>query len=102
MQVFNSINARKLKRNESVFDGLFNNYYYIIVQLFIIIGQVILVTFGGRAVRTKRLSLYQHFICILIASLTLVVGFVTKKIMWNVDEDVDNKFIEMKIKEKNE
>ena len=102
MQVFNSINARKLKRNENVFDGLFNNYYYIIVQLFIIIGQVILVTFGGRAVRTKRLSLYQHFICILIASLTLVVGFFTKKIMWNVDDDDDSKFIEMKIKEKNE
>ena len=90
MEIFNTINVRKLKRNENVFDGLFNNYYYIIVQLFIIIGQVILVTFGGRAVRTKRLSLYQHFICILIASLTLVVGFFTKKIMWNFDNDDSN------------
>jgi calcium-translocating P-type ATPase len=100
MQVFNSINARKLKKNENVFEGIFNNFYYIFVQSFIVFGQIIIVTFGGRAVRTKRLTLYQHLLCISISSLTLIFGFLVKKIMWNVDDDDNNNSVNDKQKEK--
>ena len=100
MQVFNSINARKLKKNENVFEGIFNNFYYIFVQSFIIVGQIIIVTFGGRAVRTKRLTLYQHLLCISISSLTLIFGFLVKKIMWNVDDDDNNNAVNDNQKEK--
>ena len=84
MQVFNSINARKLQKDEfNVFTGIMGNYLYILIQSIIIVGQIILVTFGGRAVRTHALSLKQHMDCLLISSLTLVWGFIilTKKLL---------------------
>ena len=89
LQVFNSINARKLNHKEiNVFEGIKDNIYYIIVQSFIVIGQIILVTFGGRAVRTQPLSFLQHLYCILIASLSLVVGFLVKLIPIDMSEKV--------------
>jgi magnesium-transporting ATPase (P-type) len=81
LQVFNSINARKLRSDEvNVFKGIMNNAYYISVQLFIIVGQIAIVTFGGRAVRVKRLSIVQHCQCIIIASMSLVFGIIVRSI----------------------
>lgn len=82
LQVFNSINARKLRKSEkNVFIGIFSNYYYLIVQSFIVIGQIMIVTFGGRAVRVKRLSIMQHVQCAIISSLSLLVGYIVKVVM---------------------
>ena len=82
LQVFNSINARKLRKSEkNVFIGIFSNYYYLIVQIFIVIGQIMIVTFGGRAVRVKRLSIIQHVQCAIISSLSLLVGYIVKVVM---------------------
>ena len=81
LQVFNSINARKLRSDEvNVFKGIMNNAYYICVQMFIIIGQIAIVTFGGRAVRVKRLSIVQHCQCIIIASMSLLFGVIVRSI----------------------
>ena len=101
MQVFNSINARKLNQNEiNVFEGIKDNIYYIFVQSFIILGQILLVTFGGRAVRTQPLSISQHIACALIASLSLVVGFFVKLIPFYKDEKICENKDELKRKEK--
>ena len=87
LQVFNSINARKLNPYElNVFKGIKDNIYYIIVQIFIIVGQIFLVNFGGRAVRTKPLSIYQHLCCMLIASFSLIIGFLIKLIPIDMKE----------------
>ena len=88
MQVFNSINARKLQKNQyNVLSGILGNWYYIFIQSFILVGQVIMVTFGGRAVRTQRLSVMQHLQCLGIASLTLVVGLFVKFIPIDTTEE---------------
>ena len=101
MQVFNSINARKLNQNEiNVFEGIKDNIYYIFVQSFIILGQILLVTFGGRAVRTQPLSISQHINCALIASLSLVVGFFVKLIPFYKDEKIGKNKDELKRKGK--
>jgi hypothetical protein len=79
MQVFNSINARKLMKTDlNVFEGIFDNSLYLIIQTIIVVGQIILVSVGGRAVRTQPLSLNQHLACIAISSLTLVISFIVK------------------------
>ena len=89
MQVFNSINARKLNKTDyNVLSGILGNWYYIFIQCFIIVGQIILVTFGGRAVRTHALSLMQHLQCLGIASLTLVIGLIVKFIPIDTSEPV--------------
>ena len=88
MQVFNSINARKLQKDEyNVFTGIFGNWLYIMIQTIIIVGQVILVTFGGRAVRTHALTLNQHMHCLGIAACTLVWGFFVKLLPIDVSEE---------------
>ena len=90
MQVFNSINARKLQKDEfNVFDGIFGNWLYILIQTIIVVGQIILVTFGGRAVRTHALSVSQHCMCIGIAACTLVWGFFVKLLPIDVSEKVE-------------
>ena len=89
MQVFNSINARKLQKDEfNVFEGIFGNWLYLLIQTIILVGQVILVTFGGRAVRTHALSVTQHCHCLLIASMTLVCGFIVKLLPIDTTEPV--------------
>ena len=91
MQVFNSINARKLQKNEyNVFSGIMGNWLYLLIQTIILVGQVILVTFGGRAVRTHALSVTQHCHCLLIASMTLVWGFFVKLLPIDVSEKVED------------
>ena len=88
MQVFNSINARKLQKDElNVFTGIMGNWLYILIQSIIIAGQIILVTFGGRAVRTHPLSLQQHGYCLFISALTLVWGFFIKLLPIDVTEE---------------
>ena len=89
LQVFNSINARKLNQKEvNIFEGIKDNIYYILVQSFIVFGQIILVTFGGRAVRTQPLSILQHFACALIASLSLGIGHIVKLIPFDMSEKI--------------
>ena len=88
MQVFNSINARKLQKDElNVFTGIMGNWLYILIQSIIIVGQMILVTFGGRAVRTHPLSIKQHSYCLGISSMTLVWGFIIKLLPIDVTEE---------------
>ena len=89
MQVFNSINARKLNKDEyNVFVGILGNWYYIFIQTFILCGQVLMVTFGGRALRVHALSIKQHLQCLGIASLTLVCGFIVKLLPIDTTEPV--------------
>jgi len=87
LQVFNSINARKLRRSEkNVFSGIFENYLYIGVQLLIVFGQILMVEVGGRAIRTKPLTAYQHLLCMAIASICLVVSYLLKLLPYGDDE----------------
>jgi len=89
MQVCNSINARKLSKTEyNVFSGILGNWYYIFIQSFILFGQIMIVTFGGRAVRVQRLTIKQHLQCLGIASLTLICGFFVKLLPIDTSEPV--------------
>eukprot|EP00340_Litonotus_pictus_P000633 CAMPEP_0170521718 /NCGR_PEP_ID=MMETSP0209-20121228/7085_1 /TAXON_ID=665100 ORGANISM="Litonotus pictus, Strain P1" /NCGR_SAMPLE_ID=MMETSP0209 /ASSEMBLY_ACC=CAM_ASM_000301 /LENGTH=1049 /DNA_ID=CAMNT_0010808745 /DNA_START=1 /DNA_END=3150 /DNA_ORIENTATION=- len=90
LQVFNSVNARKLLRSEvNVFEGIFNNYLYLMIQGIIIVGQIAMVQFGGRALRTHALSLNQHLGCLAIASLSLVIGLLVKLLPIGIDEHTE-------------
>jgi magnesium-transporting ATPase (P-type) len=79
MQVFNEINARKLKKEEiNVFAGFFNNPLFLVIQLITIALQILFVNFGGKAIKCAPLTLQQHGICIAIGSLALIVGVLIK------------------------
>lgn len=57
MQIFNMVNARKLLNNEyNVFSRFCNNPRFIVILLLIIVVQLVLVQFGGRAFKTTNLT----------------------------------------------
>ena len=91
LQVFNSVNARKLQKSEiNIFENLFNNWLYIFIQFLIVAGQVTMVTFGGRAIRTHPLTASQHLGCIGIASLSLIIGVLVKLLPIGYDEQTSD------------
>lgn len=88
MQVFNSINSRKLHKKEwNIFAGIFNNSLYLAVQAFIVVAQIIMVQYGGRPIRVHALSINQHLGCVGIAAFTLVIGFAVKLLPFDVEEE---------------
>lgn len=81
MQVFNEINCRKLKKDEyNVFQGFFNNWLFIIIEIFTVIIQVIIVQFGDGFIKTSPLTVEQHLICFAIGASSLISGLLVKSI----------------------
>ncbi|CAB4486632.1 PMCA-type calcium-translocating P-type ATPase [Rhizophagus irregularis] len=74
LQVFNEINCLRIDDSLNVFKNVFNNHTFIIVQLIVIIGQFVIVEFGGVAFGTVRLNGYQWLVTVLIGFLSLPVG----------------------------
>jgi len=81
MQVFNEINARKLKANEvNVFEDFCNNSMFILIEFITIIVQIAFIEVGGRAIKTTPLSAGQHILCICIGLGSIIIGFLIKSI----------------------
>ena len=59
--------------------------------MFIVIGQILIVTYGGKAVRTRPLNITQHILCGLIASLSLVEGYLIKFVPFYIEEEIREK-----------
>ena len=72
MQVFNEINARKLKETElNVFSNFFNNPLFIIILIVTIVVQVACVEFGGQSLRTVPLTTNEHLTCLGLGALPI-------------------------------
>jgi hypothetical protein len=79
MQIFNEINARKLKVKEFyVFGGFFNNPLFLLILVSTMVVQYFLVQYGGPPVRTVPLTEDQHLICIAIGAGSLIWGVIVK------------------------
>lgn len=79
LQVFNEINARKLKSNEyNVFAGFFNNPLFLVIMVFTLVVQFVCVEFGGQAIKTVPLTTDEHLICLGLGSLSIFAGFFFK------------------------
>lgn len=88
LQVFNSVNSRKLlKKEKNIFIGIFNNPLYLIIQAGICIGQIFMVQVGGRALRTQPLTIKQHLACMGIGAISLILGFIVKCLPFELEED---------------
>jgi hypothetical protein len=51
MQIINMINARKIRDEKNVFEGIHENAMHIGIFLFICVGQFLIVNFGNRALK---------------------------------------------------
>jgi Ca2+-transporting ATPase len=64
LQWWNLFNARVFGQNRSIFNGLGSNPAFICISLIILIGQILIVQFGGEMFRTEPLSFMQWLIII--------------------------------------
>lgn len=75
LQIFNEINARKLKPTEyNVFENFFNNPMFLIIVVGTIIIQLTMVKYGGKSMKTVELSFAENFFCIVLGSFSLWAG----------------------------
>ena len=78
-QIFNEINARKLKPSEvNVFENFFNNPLFIIILIGTIIIQLVMVKFGGKSLKTIELSTTENILCIILGASSLLSGLFIK------------------------
>ena len=91
-QIFNEINARKLKPSEvNVFENFFNNPMFIIILVGTIIIQLVMVKFsetwrrlwkpgkfGGKSLKTVELSTIENLLCVFLGASSLLAGLVIK------------------------
>lgn len=82
LQVFNEINARKLKAEEvNVFENFFNNKLFLVILVSTIIIQLTMVKYGGKSLKTVELSFTENLLCLLLGSVSLLSCLAYKVIL---------------------
>ncbi|MCS6865642.1 MAG: calcium-translocating P-type ATPase, PMCA-type [Gemmataceae bacterium] len=74
LQFWNLFNAKCLGRSESVFVGLLNNTSFLLVVGIILLGQILIVQFGGSVFRTVPLDAKEWLLLLAGTSVVLWVG----------------------------
>jgi Ca2+ transporting ATPase len=75
MQVFNEINARKIKAGElNVFAQFFNNWLFMFIEFGTIIVQIVIVQYGGQFIKCSPLTWQQQVFCVCIGAVSLIWG----------------------------
>lgn len=84
LQVFNEINARKLKNSEyNVFENFFNNKLFLVIVVATIIIQLTMVKYGGKSLQTVELSFKENLLCLLLGSTSILSCLAFKVILPN-------------------
>ena len=67
MQIFNEFNNRRLDNKLNIFEGAHRNPFFIVINIIMVAGQIMIIFVGGRAFQIKRINGTQWAICILCA-----------------------------------
>lgn len=88
MQIFNFLNARRIRDELNIFSGIFNNYLFLAIVFLIVFLQAFIVTHGSVAFHVYNwyddttggagLTIQQWFICIGFGAGGLIVSFLLK------------------------
>jgi len=79
LQIFNEVNARKLKSTElNVFKNFFNNPLFLVILVLTVAIQMLCIEFGGQSLKTVPLTQREHLICLGLGSLSIFAGFFFK------------------------
>lgn len=82
LQIFNQVNARKLRHDElNVFQNFFNNPLFLVIVVLTIFIQFQMVRFGGKSLKTVPLTFKQNVLCIIIGSTSLWTGLLIRSIL---------------------
>ncbi|KAI9319013.1 PMCA-type calcium-translocating P-type ATPase [Dichotomocladium elegans] len=78
LQVFNEINCRRVDATVNIFAHITKDWLFLAIQLGVIVGQFLIVTFGGIAFSTTPLTAMQWLATVLIGALSLPVGLLIR------------------------
>ncbi|WWC70446.1 calcium-translocating P-type ATPase, PMCA-type [Kwoniella pini CBS 10737] len=73
-QIFNQLNCRRLDRKLNVLEGFFRNYYFIVIFLIMVGGQILIIEVGGAAFQVTRLGGRDWGISLIIGAISLPIG----------------------------
>ncbi|GAB5586217.1 plasma membrane calcium [Umbelopsis nana] len=79
-QIFNEINCRRIDNRFNILSGLHKNVFFIIIFLICVIGQVIIVQWGGQAFQTTPIDGTHWAISIVVGMLSIPIGAVIRMI----------------------
>ena len=83
-QIFNEINCRRIDSHLNIFTNIFANKFFIGIFLICILGQVVIVQFGGAAFQVIALDGAHWAIAIVVGLLSLPIGVVIRLIPDNI------------------
>ena len=78
LQFWNMFNAKAFLSGKSAFNGLFENKGFLTVCLIILLGQYLIVTFGGRMFNVMPLAAKEWGVIVVSTSLVLWIGEVVR------------------------
>lgn len=73
-QIFNSVNSRRLDRKLNIFEGIPNNWYFMIITLIEIAVQVVIVFIGGTAFQVTRIGGREWGISLALGFVSIPLG----------------------------
>lgn len=74
MQVFNELNNRRLDNKLNIFEGVHKNWLFILINIVMMGGQVLIMFVGGEAFKIVRLTGRQWAISVILGLLSIPVG----------------------------
>lgn len=80
LQWWNLFNARVFGQKRSIFDGLLKNPAFVGISLVILVGQFLIVQFGGAMFRTEPLTMHQWLMVLGGTSLVAIIREVTYQV----------------------
>jgi Ca2+-transporting ATPase len=74
LQFWNMFNAKAYATGKSALCGLFSNTTFLLVAALIIVGQILIVSFGGEMFRVSALGAMDWLIIIAVTSPIFLIG----------------------------
>lgn len=74
LQIFNELNNRRLDNKLNIFEGITHNTFFIIINLIMIGGQVLIIFVGGQAFRITRLDGKEWGLSIGLGAISIPFG----------------------------
>jgi Ca2+-transporting ATPase len=74
MQIFKLVNSRRIDNKLNIFEGLHRNHLFMLMMSIMIVGQVIIIFFGGDAFVVVRLNGIQWAISVVIGFCSIPIG----------------------------
>ncbi|KAK4955481.1 plasma membrane calcium, partial [Elasticomyces elasticus] len=73
-QIFNELNCRRLDNKLNIFEGIQKNSFFIIITLIMIVGQILIIFFGGVAFSIHHQNGAQWGYAIVLGALSIPIG----------------------------